>query len=105
MAAYTVMQKSKNTQTLRNNIASFNKSSLNTTNKIRSFSAIHCFLVPGNEHATRAANGLRKKGFDVRAIKSPTVKEGSERLRVCLHAFNTPTEVSKLAAALHDVFV
>ncbi len=104
MAAYAVLQKSKEIKALKENIKTFNKLSVNTTNKIRSHSAIHCFLVPGNEYAIKAAEALQKKGLDVRAIKSPTVKEGSERLRVCLHAFNTKAEVEKLANSLRDMF-
>lgn len=104
MAAYSMLQKSKEVSKLRENIRFFNKLSIDTPNKIRSHSAIHCFLVPGNDYAMRAAATLQKKGFEVRAIKSPTVKEGSERLRVCLHAFNTPKELEQLWRTLQDIF-
>jgi len=104
MASYELLGKSKEIKALQDHIKLFKKLSFNTTNKIRSHSAIHCFLVPGNEYAMKAAGTLQKKGFDVRAIKSPTVKEGGERLRVCLHAFNSKAEVEKLAAALQAVF-
>jgi 8-amino-7-oxononanoate synthase len=104
MASYRLLQNGRQREALRGNIALFNKLSVNITNKIRSHSAIHCFLVPGNEYAMNAATALQKKGFDVRAIKSPTVKEGSERLRVCLHAFNSPAEITALATALQKLF-
>jgi len=69
-------------------------------NKIKSTSAIHCFLVAGNENAIHTSKQLIDKGFDVRAIKSPTVKEGAERLRICLHANNTKKELTDLAKIL-----
>lgn len=40
---------------------------------------------------------LLNNGFDVRAILSPTVAEGTERLRVCLHSFNTEEEMVNLS--------
>lgn len=39
-------------------------------------------------------------GLDVRAIRSPTVRPGEERLRVCLHSFNSSSEVDLLIDAL-----
>lgn len=39
---------------------------------------------------------LLKNGFDVRAILSPTVAKGTERLRVCLHSFNSENDIKKL---------
>jgi 8-amino-7-oxononanoate synthase len=104
MAAYSTLQKSKEIKALQSNIKLFNKFSVDTTNKIKSHSAVHCFLVPGNDYAIQAAETLQKKGYEVRAIKSPTVKEGSERLRVCLHAFNTAKELEGLSRELQKLF-
>ncbi|HYH55523.1 MAG TPA: 8-amino-7-oxononanoate synthase, partial [Anseongella sp.] len=59
--------------------------------------------VPGNKAAKAASDALRQKGFDVRAILSPTVPEGSERLRICLHLYNTEEEISALVAALETL--
>lgn len=39
---------------------------------------------------------LLANGFDVKAILSPTVLEGTERLRVCLHSFNSENQIKKL---------
>ena len=82
----------------------FNELAAKYTNKIKSTSAIHCFLIAGNENALRVSKQLKDKGFDVRAIKSPTVKEGSERLRICLHATNTKEELISLSKALEEIF-
>ncbi len=104
-AAYNLLQKNKSQSVLEKNIKLFNKLTSSFSGKIASQSAIHCFLVPGNENAIKASEKLIKKGFDVRAIKSPTVKEGSERLRICLHATNTEEEIKKLAKELAAIFL
>ena len=56
-------------------------------------SAIQCVLLKSNEKTTKMAAGLQNAGLDVRAILSPTVPAGTERIRICLHAFNTPVEI------------
>lgn len=38
----------------------------------------------------------------VRAIMPPTVKAGTERVRVCLHAQNSTYQVDGLMAVVHD---
>ncbi len=59
-----------------------------------STSAIHCAVIPGNQAVNRASALLQAQGFDVRAIRSPTVPKGRERLRFCLHSYNTEQEVT-----------
>ena len=61
---------------------------------LKSESAIHCCLVPGNTRVKQVALQLQKSNFDVRPILSPTVPEGKERLRFCLHSYNTSEEIS-----------
>lgn len=63
-------------------------------------SPIQTVLIPDNEAVNKAAEMLQNRGLDVRAIRSPTVKTGSERLRICLHAYNTHDEISTLASSL-----
>jgi 8-amino-7-oxononanoate synthase len=36
----------------------------------------------------------------VRAVVSPTVPQGTERVRICLHASNTVEDVERLVSAL-----
>lgn len=43
---------------------------------------------------------LRKNGFLVKAIVSPTVKQGEEAIRICIHAFNTNEEMNQLVKRL-----
>jgi 8-amino-7-oxononanoate synthase len=103
-AAYGLLKNKKNKTDLEKNIKLFNSLTSKITAKIKSNSAIHCFLIPGNENVIKASENLQKKGFDVRAIKSPTVKAGSERLRVCLHATNSSEEIKMLVVELKSVF-
>jgi 8-amino-7-oxononanoate synthase len=60
---------------------------------IESNSAIQCVTIPGNANVKTVSIMLHGKGFDVKPILSPTVAKGEERLRFCLHAFNTKEEI------------
>jgi len=68
---------------------------------VSSISAIQAVLYNTNAAAKSAALALQQKGLDVRAILSPTVPEGRERLRICLHLFNTDEEISTLVGELN----
>ena len=69
-------------------------------NRTASTSAIQTLLYPGNENAKKVARTLQQKGFDVRPILYPTVPCGTERLRICLHAFNAAEDIRLLANAI-----
>jgi 8-amino-7-oxononanoate synthase len=66
-------------------------------------SQIQVVLIPGRENVVNAASRLQASGFDVRPILSPTVKEGEERLRICLHTFNTKPEIKGLIDAIPNL--
>ncbi len=70
-------------------------------NTIESHSPIQAILFAGNENARKVAASIRQQGFDVRPILSPTVKKGGERIRICLHTFNTDEQIKKLALLLN----
>jgi len=73
----------------------------NLSNKfLPSDSAIHCCLVSGNEEVKFNARQLQENGFDVKPIMSPTVPIGKERLRFCLHSYNSEEEISKCLTIL-----
>lgn len=67
---------------------------------ISSNSAIQTILFYNNDDARHAAQQLQNKGFDVKAILSPTVAIGKERLRICLHTYNTDQEIEDLVNEL-----
>lgn len=67
---------------------------------VKSASSIQAVLVPGNDSVKEVSQGLYRQGFDVRPILSPTVKPSEERLRICLHTYNSEAEISKLVSTL-----
>lgn len=68
---------------------------------IESNSPIQSIVISGNEEVKACAQLLQKEGLDVRPILSPTVPKGKERLRICIHAFNTEEEMNKLINGIH----
>jgi len=67
---------------------------------IKSDSAIHCAILPGNARVKQISTELLAAGFDVKAILSPTVPAGQERLRICLHSYNSQNEIKTLLSLL-----
>jgi 8-amino-7-oxononanoate synthase len=88
---------------LKNNIAHFNQEKNRLSLKplfVRSKSAIQSAIIPGNERVKSIAQQLQSKGFDVKPILSPTVPVGQERLRFCLHSFNSEKEITEVLQLL-----
>lgn len=99
---YAQMAKQKDIERLKNNISLFKSQFLNKKFElIESDSAIQCLIIPGNEECKNTALYLQQNGFDVRAILSPTVATTKERLRICLHAFNSNSEITGLCNTLN----
>ena len=59
-------------------------------------SLIHCFLVKGNSACKNLEKTFRNKGISVKAILSPTIPEGLERLRISLHCHNSKSQLDEL---------
>lgn len=70
---------------------------------IDSDSQIQCILLKSNEKAKMIASELQNSGFDARAILSPTVPQGTERIRICLHAFNSDDEITALTDTINKL--
>ena len=104
LIAYQHFESEKQTiNKLRENIIHFNQEKNILGLKlmfVRSKSAIQSAIIPGNQNVKFIASQLQVKGFDVKAILSPTVPEGQERLRFCLHSFNSKEEISELLGLL-----
>jgi 8-amino-7-oxononanoate synthase len=104
LTAYQQLEKATDSQQLlKNNIAHFNQQKNRLSLKplfVRSKSAIQSAIIPGNEKVKSIAQQLQSKGFDVKPILSPTVPEGQERLRFCLHSFNSKEEISEVLSLL-----
>ena len=71
---------------------------------IESYSAIHCCVISGNEKTKEIAAKIEENGFAVKAILSPTVSVGEERLRFCLHSYNSTKEITNILENL-SIFV
>ncbi|WP_298395314.1 pyridoxal phosphate-dependent aminotransferase family protein [Flavobacterium sp.] len=104
LTAYQHLESQKEAiQKLKSNIQFFNQVKLQMGLKplfVYSKSAIQCAIIPGNEKVKAIANQLQENGFDVKAILSPTVPEGQERLRFCLHSYNSEKEISEVLKLL-----
>lgn len=104
LVAYQQLEIEKATiEKLRQNIVLFNQQKNLLGLKpmfVRSKSAIQSAIVPGNENVKRLAQQLQDKGFDVKAILSPTVPEGQERLRFCIHSYNSEEEINQILELL-----
>lgn len=84
---------------LQENIRYFNKVVVRLGLRLRfreSVTAIQVCIIPDNQKATSTALELQNKGYDVRAILSPTVPKGQERLRMCLHSYNTREQIKEV---------
>ena len=63
---------------------------------------IQCLRVPGARRITQVGGVLRSRGLAALPIRAPTVPEGEERIRVCLHAHNTREEIDLLFSAVDE---
>ncbi len=92
-------------QQLKENITYFNTLlddfELNT-HFIKSDSAIQCCILGSNTLAKQIAESLNFQGMDVRPILYPTVPKGEERLRFCLHSFNSRQQISEVLNVLKE---
>ncbi|WP_276504683.1 aminotransferase class I/II-fold pyridoxal phosphate-dependent enzyme [Terrimonas pollutisoli] len=70
---------------------------------INSIGPIQSLVIPGSERARHVAKQLQARGFDVRAIVSPSVAIGKERLRISLHMHNTMQQLDELKHALNQI--
>lgn len=99
VAGYRQLKKTTHIKKLQENISLF-KNTLEKHKKNYSFihsnSSIQAMIVSGNDFVKSVAEQLQNKGFGVTPILSPTIPKGEERLRICLHSFNTEEEILNL---------
>ena len=99
LVAYQNLNQSVELLKLKENITFFNNQKQLLGIKplfVYSKSAIHSAIIPGNNKVKKIASQLQEKGFEVKAILSPTVPEGQERLRFCLHSYTTEVEMKSV---------
>ncbi len=64
-------------------------------------SSIQALVVGDNEQCKLLAGKLQQAGLQINAILHPTVPLGMERLRICLHTYNTMEQVDVLFDCLN----
>lgn len=101
--AYNTLLETEAIEKLQHNI-SFFKSQLKTLQLQQQFidsdSAIQCCIIQGNTTVKTIAKNIQNSGFNVKPILSPTVPKGQERLRFCLHSYNSEADITKVLSIL-----
>jgi 8-amino-7-oxononanoate synthase len=98
--AYQLLIETRQKDLLQSNISYFYSKATDLKNCIKSQSPIHSVLLGSNEMVDRLQTELAENNIHARAMKSPAVRSGSERLRICLHAYNTKEEIDLLISVL-----
>ncbi|WP_300435121.1 pyridoxal phosphate-dependent aminotransferase family protein [Christiangramia sp.] len=105
-AAYNYLETDREAlHKLRENIVHFKAEKHKNALKdifLESDSAIQACIISGNTKVKLAAEELQNKGFNVKPILSPTVPPGSERLRFCIHSYNSFEEISEVLKVLSN---
>lgn len=83
---------------LRHNIRLFRTQQVPTISGTDS--PIQSLIVPDNKQLLNLKNSLSEKGLQTYAVFSPTVKLGTERLRICLHTFNQKNDILLLTQSI-----
>ncbi|MDX2001661.1 MAG: pyridoxal phosphate-dependent aminotransferase family protein [Chitinophagales bacterium] len=73
-----------------------------SNNLIANEGPIFSLLIPGNQQAKNISAQLESAGIYCKAILYPTVARGQERIRVCMHSFNTKSEIELLASTINQ---
>ncbi|MBI6119334.1 aminotransferase class I/II-fold pyridoxal phosphate-dependent enzyme [Salegentibacter maritimus] len=95
-------------QSLKNNIHYFREQVVKNNLEsafLESKSAIQSCIIPGNDQVQYVAQNINKEGFDVKPILSPTVPKDKERLRFCIHAFNSEEEINRVLKILAKLLI
>lgn len=103
-AAYSIAENAKTErEKLTVNTEYFReRAEVSQLNILDSGSAIQGVFVDGNSEGKEKEALLRDKGIACKAILSPTVPVGKERLRISIHAFNSKDEIDLLIKTLDD---
>jgi len=89
---------------LLSNIESFRTNLHSKVPKLESHHPIQGVIMQDSKTTVNFANYLTSAGFDIRPILSPTVPKGKERVRICLHAFNSEEEIRTLCNHINQYF-
>ncbi len=97
--AHELLEKSESVQKKLHDNISYFKEKIKGSDKhhwLESKSSIQSLIVPGNNEVRELCAKIQEKDIDVRPILNPTVPKGKERIRVCMHSYNTKEEIDLL---------
>ena len=100
--SYSWLERGLNFSELQKNIGYFKSKTNGVLNFLDSDTPIQSLVCGSNDLANRIEMELRSKGFNVKGIKSPTVRIGSERIRFCIHSYNTKSQIDNLFEVLTE---
>ena len=72
-------------------------------NRSGSGSQIIPIIIGDEERTLRVASRLQQQGFDIRAIRPPTVPQGTSRLRISITLNVTETQIMSLFGELQKM--
>ena len=97
--AFEELALTNETEKLRKNISLF-KNEIKSRNLVNLFiksdSVIQSCIIPDNKNVKAIADKINANNFDVKAILSPTVSSGKERLRFCIHSYNSTKQIQQV---------
>jgi 8-amino-7-oxononanoate synthase len=103
LSAYKELSKAQYIENLKENILFFRATLKEIEMEdyfIKSESAIQSCIVSGNMAVKSLAQKMEESGFNVKPILSPTVPMGKERLRFCMHTYNSKEEITSVLKVL-----
>ena len=95
-----IEQNPKVRDSLHNNTSYFREKLAHFKVEVRGESPIIPIIIGDSLKAMEVAEKMQHKGYDVRAVRPPTVPEGSSRLRVVIHSSHNKKDLKSLAYEL-----
>ena len=107
LASYMLLPELKERDLLHENIVFFREKAHTLAKEkgitfIDSSSAIQGLIIPDSQKVKQVAARLQAQGMGIKPILSPTVPKGEERLRICLHSYNTKEEINLLFQTISE---
>ena len=107
LASYMLLPELKERDLLHENIVFFREKAQTLAKEkgitfIDSSSAIQGLIIPDSQKVKQVAARLQAQGMGIKPILSPTVPKGEERLRICLHSYNTKEEINLLFQTISE---
>lgn len=101
MASYKLLPELKERKVLQERITFFREKipSFPSTEQVYfmdSQSSIQGLIVKDTQRLRSLSSLLQTQGLGIKPIYAPTVPKGEERLRICLHSFNSQAEIEQL---------